>query len=174
MIQIHTIGHSTRSFLNFVELLRERSIFSLADIRTVPRSRFNPQFNQESLQIELPKTGIAYRHLPELGGFRKPRPDSVNNAWRDAGFRGFADYMVLKEFSVALESVIELARSAQLALMCAEGNPRECHRLLIADALVVRGVSVWHIVSREHAKEHVLTPFARVEEFTITYPGLMD
>ena len=130
----------------------------------------NPQFNEESLALELPKIGIQYRHLKELGGLRRSSKDSINGGWENASFRGYADYMQTQEFARALDELIALAERKRVAIMCAEGNPFRCHRSLVADALTVRGVSVLHITSRKSAKAHVLTPFAKVEGTRITYP----
>ncbi len=171
---IWTIGHSTRPFDKFVELLHAHQITLLADIRTVPKSRFNPQFTRESLERELPKKEIRYQHMAELGGFRKPSKNSINTAWRNSGFRGYADYMQTNEFATAIENLIALANSERVAIMCAEGNPHQCHRSLVSDALVARGVTVLHITSRQSGKPHEITPFARVEGIRITYPGLFE
>jgi uncharacterized protein (DUF488 family) len=170
MTTIYAIGHSTRSLEDFVEILQAHGVTLLADIRTVPKSRHNPQFSLESLEQELPRHGIQYRHLKELGGLRKPREDSINTGWENASFRGYADYMQTPEFETALGNLIELAGEQRVAIMCAEGNPFRCHRSLVADALTVRGVTVLHISSRKSAKEHRLTPFAHVEGTRITYP----
>jgi uncharacterized protein (DUF488 family) len=170
MTTIYAIGHSTRSLEDFIEILQAHGITLLADIRTVPKSRHNPQFSQESLAQELPRHGIQYRHIKELGGLRHASKDSVNTGWENASFRGYADYMQTQEFQVALTGLIELAHKDRVAIMCAEGNPFRCHRSLVADALTVRGVSVLHISSRKSAKEHRLTPFAHVEGTQITYP----
>lgn len=174
MTTIWTIGHSTRPFDKFVELLHIHEITLLADIRTVPKSKFNPQFSRESLENELPKVKIRYEHLAELGGFRKPLKGSINTAWRNGGFRGFADYMQTDEFASAIENLISMANSERVAIMCAEGNPHQCHRSLISDALVARGVTVLHITSRQTGKLHEITPFARIEGIRVTYPGLFD
>ena len=170
MTTIYAIGHSTRAFEKFIELLHAHGISLLADIRTIPKSRHNPQFNREALETELPKAGIAYRHLKELGGLRHPAKDSINTAWENSSFRGYADYMQTEEFDHALQSLIALAEKERIAIMCAEGNPFRCHRLLVADALTVRGVRVLHISSRKTAKEHQVTSFARVNGSQITYP----
>ncbi len=174
MTTIWTIGHSTRPFDKFVELLHIHEITLLADIRTVPKSKFNPQFTRESLEQELLKVKIRYKHIIELGGFRKPTKDSINTAWRSGGFRGYADYMQTDEFGSAIENLISLANSERTAIMCAEGNPHQCHRSLVSDALVARGVTVLHITSRQTGKPHQITPFARIEGIRITYPGLFE
>jgi uncharacterized protein (DUF488 family) len=170
MTTIYAIGHSTRSLDDFVEMLQAHGVTLLADIRTVPKSRHNPQFSGESLERELPRHGIQYRHLKALGGLRHARQDSVNTGWENASFRGYADYMQTAEFEAALGDLMELAGEQRVAIMCAEGNPFRCHRSLVADALTVRGVTVLHISSRKSAKEHQLTPFAHVEGTRITYP----
>ncbi len=170
MTTIYAIGHSTRSLEDFIEILQAHGITLLADIRTVPKSRHNPQFSQESLAQELPRHGIQYRHIKELGGLRHASKDSVNTGWENASFRGYADYMQTPEFAAALSSLIDLAKGQNVAIMCAEGNPFRCHRSLVADALTVRGITVLHISSRKSANEHRLTPFAHVEGTQITYP----
>jgi uncharacterized protein (DUF488 family) len=168
---IYAIGHSTRPFEQFVKLLQAHDITVLADIRTVPRSQHNPQFTQEFLARELPKQGIRYVHLKELGGLRRPRPDSRNLGWDNSGFRGYADYMQTEKFDKALEELIRLSAGVQVAMMCAEGNPFRCHRQLVADALTVRGIPTYHIISRKTARLHELNPRARVENGSITYPA---
>ena len=171
MTEIFAIGHSTRTLEQFVEILKAHGITLLADIRTVPKSRHNPQFNEESLSRELPKVGIAYRHLKELGGLRRAARDSINTGWENASFRGYADYMQTSEFVHAVRDLMELAKEQRVAIMCAEGNPFRCHRSLVADALTVRGVRVLHISSRKSAKEHTLTPFAQTDGTRVTYPA---
>ncbi|HOL69866.1 MAG TPA: DUF488 domain-containing protein [Bryobacteraceae bacterium] len=169
-MKIYTIGHSTRSLPEFVELLREHGVRRVVDVRTVPRSRHNPQYNRESLPAALGHEGIAYTHMPELGGLRHPRKDSPNTAWRNASFRGFADYMGTPQFDAGLDKLMELAGREPVALMCAEAVPWRCHRSLISDALTARGVEVVHITGRGQAQPHSLTLFARVEGGRITYP----
>lgn len=166
-----SVGHSTRALETFIGLLREHGVTRLLDVRTVPRSRFNPQFNRDTLPGALRAAGIAYDHLPGLGGLRHPRADSPNTAWRNASFRGFADYMQTPEFAAGLHTVLELARHERVALMCAEAVPWRCHRSLIADALTARGVPVEHILNAGRSQRHSLTPWARVEGECVTYPG---
>ncbi len=170
MSTIYAIGHSTRPLDDFIELLKAHGITLLVDIRTVPRSRHNPQYSQESLEKELPRAGIQYLHMKELGGLRHSSGDSVNTGWENKSFRGYADYMQTREFAGAIRRLMELAKGERVAIMCAEGTPFRCHRLLVADALTVRGVHVLHISSRKTAREHRLTPFAHVEGTRITYP----
>ena len=143
----------------------------LADVRTIPRSRHTPQFNGDTLQVDLPAQGIAYHHLKELGGLRHSRSDSPNSGWRNASFRGFADYMQTPAFEAAILALITLAQHQTVALMCAEAVPWRCHRSLIADALVVRGIAVMDIYDLNHAKPHSLSTMAHVEGTTVTYPG---
>jgi uncharacterized protein (DUF488 family) len=143
----------------------------LVDIRTVPRSRHNPQFNQDALPGALAGAGIAYAHLKELGGLRRPRPDSPNRAWRNDSFRGYADYMQTPEFEAALQGLLEMASRERLALMCAEAVPWRCHRSLVADALLARGIPVEEILGPGQSRAHRLTPFARVEGARVTYPA---
>ncbi len=168
---IFTIGHSTCSLEEFIGLLRAHGVTLLADVRTVPRSRRNPQFNRETLPGALAAAGIGYRHLPGLGGLRRPRPDSRNLAWESESFRGFADYMGTPEFEGALDELLELARRERVAIMCAEAVPWRCHRSLIADALVARGVRVEHILGPARRQPHALTRFARVEGGRVVYPA---
>ena len=166
-----TIGHSTRPLGTFLDLLRAHGVERLVDVRTVPRSRHNPQFNREALPAALRAAGIRYLHMAELGGLRHARADSRNTAWRNASFRGFADYMQTPEFAAGVEALLELAGRERIALMCAEAVPWRCHRSLIADALVARGVRVEHIASAKRARPHTLTPWARVRGTRVTYPG---
>jgi len=165
-----TVGHSTRPIGEFIELLRAHGVTRVADVRTMPRSARNPQFNKTSLPRSLKKAGIGYVHMPGLGGLRHPRRDSINSGWRNASFRGYADYMQTPAFEKNLEELILLAREDRLALMCAEAVPWRCHRSLIADALLVRGIQAEDIMSPTHTSAHKLTPFARVEGTAITYP----
>ncbi|HXX38781.1 MAG TPA: DUF488 domain-containing protein [bacterium] len=171
-MRLYTIGHSTRTLDDLVEALRDVGVRTLVDVRTVPGSRHAPQFNRETLSRTLPRRGIRYRHAAELGGLRRPHADSVNTAWRDASFRGFADYMATPEFDEAILNLRRLARAeGPVALMCAEAVPWRCHRSLIADALVVRRDAVTHIMDPGSSRPHELTPWAKVEGTTITYPG---
>jgi uncharacterized protein (DUF488 family) len=165
-----TIGHATRTVEAFEEMLRAREVSCVADVRTVPRSRKNPQFNQDTLPNALRAAGIEYAHLPRLGGLRRARADSPNKAWHNLSFRGYADYMDTPEFAAGLDELLALARQRRTALMCAESVPWRCHRSLIADALVIRGVSVEHILPAGRLETHRLTPWARVEGLRITYP----
>jgi uncharacterized protein (DUF488 family) len=170
-LTVFTIGHSTRPIDEFVGLLRTHGIQQLVDIRTIPKSRRNPQFNADSLAASLAAAEIAYLHMKDLGGLRHPRRDSINLGWHNVGFRGFADYMQTPEFAQALDHAIRLTERAPTALMCAEAVPWRCHRSLVADALVVRGIHVLEIVSAAPPKEHVLTPFAHVRGTRVTYPA---
>lgn len=167
-----TVGHSTRPIEEFVHLLDAHGVKRLVDVRTVPRSRHNPQFNKDSLPEALKHAGIEYTHMPSLGGLRRPRQDSVNLGWRNASFRGFADYMQTAEFRKALSSLIEMAEKERVAIMCAEAVPWRCHRSLIGDALLARGVRVEEISSLTRTQPHKLTPFAHVFGTEVTYPGL--
>ena len=169
-LTILTIGHSTRTLDEFVELLKVYHVTLLVDVRSVPRSRHNPQFNKETLPSSLKLAGVKYVHMPEIGGLRRPKPDSVNLAWRNNSFRGYADYMQTKDFTEQLMKIIALSRENCLAIMCAEALPWRCHRSLIADALVVRNIDVKHILSAENTISHKLTEWAHVEGTKITYP----
>jgi uncharacterized protein (DUF488 family) len=165
-----TIGHSTRTLESFLEVLRAHGVKQLADVRTIPRSRHNPQFNRDTLPEALGLAGIAYTHMEQLGGLRHARPDSPNTGLRNSSFRGFADYMQTPEFEAGLEKLIQLAGRERTVIMCAETVPWRCHRSLIADALKVRGLEVEHIMSTSRSQPHLLTPFAKVSGIHITYP----
>jgi uncharacterized protein (DUF488 family) len=150
--------------------LQANGVECVVDVRTIPRSRHNPQFNADALPGSLKKAGIGYEHAPALGGLRRAAADSINLGWRNASFRGYADYMQTPQFAKAVEELICLAAQRRLALMCAEAVPWRCHRSLIADALVIRGLGVDHIMSLSRRQAHVLTPFAKVRGRQITYP----
>lgn len=167
---ILTVGHSTRTLAEFIRLLQIHAVTRVVDVRTVPRSKHNPQFNKDSLALTLKKAGLGYVHLPGLGGLRHAKRDSLNVGWRNASFRGFADYMQTPEFERSLEELIRLSNRDRLALMCAEAVPWRCHRSLIADALLVRGIRTEDIMSPTRRQLHSLTPFAKVCDTTVTYP----
>ena len=160
---ICTIGHSNRPIETFIDLLQRNEIERVLDVRTVPRSRHNPQFNQDALPAALEAVGISYSHLPGLGGLRHARADSPNTGWHNPSFRGYADYMQTAEFADNVDRVASLAQAEHCVLMCAEAVPWRCHRSLIADALLVRGVRVEDIIGPKGRKPHGLTSFARVE-----------
>jgi len=166
---LHTIGHSTRPAELFTGLLRTHEIATLADVRSVPRSRHNPQFDREVLAASLRVLGIGYVHLPALGGMRRPRPDSVNLGLRSAGFRGYADHMQTDEFRRGLERLEALADAGATAIMCAEAEPGRCHRGLLSDALLVRGWRVVHILPTG-AAEHTPSPALRTVDERPVYP----
>jgi hypothetical protein len=168
---IFTIGHSTRAFEEFLKLLRAHGIQRLIDIRRIPRSRRNPQYSIETLGPSLRTAGIEYVHLKELGGLRRPKADSTNIGWRNASFRGYADYMGALEFETALSRAIELSQNKPTVLMCAEAVPWRCHRSLVADALTARDIPVKHIMSVTPANQHEMTLFARVSGEKVTYPS---
>ncbi len=168
---ISTIGHSTHPIDEFIGMLQSQGIQRLVDVRTIPKSRRNPQFSRENLPPSLQAVGIEYRHLPGLGGLRHPRKDSVNTGWRNASFRGYADYMQTPEFGQNLKHLMELASQVPTAIMCAEAVPWRCHRSLIADALVARGIAVLDILSAIRSQPHAMTPFAKVEGERVCYPG---
>lgn len=170
-----TIGHSNRPLETFLELLAANEIECVVDIRTVPRSRHNPQFGQDQLPQSLAQAGIAYCYIEELGGLRHAKAGSLGNSgWRNKSFRGYADHMQSQEFDEGLDKLIALAQRQRCALMCAEAVPWRCHRSMVGDALVVRGYIVEHIIGPKGRKRHTLTPFARVEGTTITYPPADD
>ncbi|PZR73013.1 MAG: DNA repair protein [Chthoniobacterales bacterium] len=168
---ILTVGHSTRTLDEFIALLRAHEVTRVVDVRTVPRSRHNPQFNKDSLPDSLSKDGLGYIHMPGLGGLRHARPNSLNAGWRNASFRGYADYMQTPEFEENLERLIEFAKKDRIAIMCAEAVPWRCHRSLIGDALTVRGIRAEDIMSLTRRQVHALTPFANVRGTTVTYPA---
>lgn len=169
---LFTIGHSTRSIEEFIRLLKAHGVRRVIDVRTIPRSRHNPQFNRDRLSPALHSARIHYRHMPGLGGLRHARADSINTGWRNASFRGYADYMQSSTFAASLDRCIELATLERVTLMCAEAVPWRCHRSLIADALLARGVETREITSGIRARPHVLTAWARVRGSQVTYPSV--
>jgi uncharacterized protein (DUF488 family) len=170
-LTVFTIGHSTHPIDHFIELLRVNGMRQLIDIRTIPKSRRNPQFNSDALAASLRAAKIAYVHMKDLGGLRHPRKNSINTGWRNDGFRGYADYMQTEEFLTALARAIELAKERPTALMCAEAVPWRCHRSLVSDALIARQIRVLEIISSAKPQEHTLTPFARASGTRIVYPA---
>ena len=169
-----TIGHSNRPLAEFLHLLQAHRVTLLVDVRKMPGSGKNPQFNHDTLSQALHEAGIEYVHLPGLGGLRRHTPNSPNTGWRNASFRAYADYMLTAEFEKCLDEFLERAMGKQAALMCAEAVPWRCHRSLIADALIVRGVGVQDIFTASRIQPHILTPFAHVEGTRITYPPPAD
>lgn len=167
---VFTIGHSTRTVSEFIEIIKAYGIKKVVDIRTIPKSRHNPQFNTDALRESLNVVKIGYLHMKGLGGLRHALKDSPNTAWRNASFRGFADYMQTEEFKENLEKLIDAAGKQATVVMCAEAVPWRCHRSLIGDALFVHGVRVRHIMSAGSSKDHTLTPWAKVKGRKITYP----
>jgi len=168
---VFTIGHSTRPIEDFIHLLKSHGVKRVIDVRTMPRSRFNPQYDVSRLPALLRAAHIEYTHLPGLGGLRKTHADSPNTGWRNTSFRGYADYMQSESFKESLQQCLGLASAEPVVLMCAEAVPWRCHRSLIADALVVRGIDALEIASETRVRPHVLTPFARVAGTEITYPA---
>ena len=169
-MKIWTIGHSTRSIEDFILLLKQNGIKLLADVRSLPGSKRYPQFNRESLAVSLGTHGIRYEHFPELGGRRKTKPDSRNTAWRNASFRGYADYMETNEFSKGIERLLDLANEAgPTAIMCAEAVWWRCHRALISDYLKARGIEVIHIVDRGKSEPHPYTSAAHIVNGELSY-----
>jgi uncharacterized protein (DUF488 family) len=173
-VAIYTIGHSGRTFDDFVALLGSFDVSVVADIRAIPCSRPSPQFNGDALASSLNKKGFRYVHLPRLGGMRRARSHSPSLAWRDPSFRGFADYMLSVHFEEGLAVLHALLTHGRVALMCAEAVPSRCHRSLVADALVARGASVTHITGVLRSIQHNITPFANVEGEVVTYPGVRN
>jgi uncharacterized protein (DUF488 family) len=166
---IYTIGHSTRSLDEFLALLREHAVARVADIRRYPGSRRYPHFSRESLEVTLPGAAIEYVHMPELGGRRKARPDSPNAAWRKEQFRAYADHMATPEFHTAIAELLDSAHIT--AYMCAEAVPWRCHRNLVSDEMVRRGIEVQHIIGPGSTQTHVLNPMARVDGDHLIYPA---
>jgi uncharacterized protein (DUF488 family) len=168
--EVFSVGHSVLPIETFITLLKSHGIERVVDIRTVPRSRHNPQFNSDALDSALGAADIQYVSFRALGGLRHASKDSPNTGWRNKSFRGYADYMQTAEFEDALATLIQMSREKRVAIMCAEAVPWRCHRSLVADALGVRGVPVVEILSERSYRMHKLTPFARVEGIRITYP----
>jgi uncharacterized protein (DUF488 family) len=168
---LYTIGHSTRPIDELIALLQQHAISTLVDIRSIPHSRRHPQFSKENLSTSLKRAGIAYRHMKSLGGLRKPGGASVNRAWRNDAFRGYADYMQTEEFERSVDELVGVAAQARTSIMCAEGAPARCHRSLVADALLARSIPVMHILSANEASAHALTPSARVVGTSVSYPA---
>jgi uncharacterized protein (DUF488 family) len=170
MKPIYTVRHSTRSIEDFIQLMKTYAIESIADVRKIAKSRHNPQYGEDALRQGLGEHNIAYRRFEGLGGLRRTTRESVNTRWKNLSFRGYADYMQTSEFAESLEKLVELAADSQMVIMCAEAVPWRCHRSLIGDALVIRGIVVKDIISEKNCKPHKLTPFAKVDGNTITYP----
>lgn len=168
---IFTIGHSTHPIGEFIELLKAHGIQTIVDVRTIPKSRYNPQFNEDNLKVSLQKTHIRYKHLKKLGGLRHTTKDSINLGWRNASFRGFADYMASEEFENGLQELVKIASVKNTAIMCAEALPWRCHRSLIADALIKKNWLVRDIMNRTSATKHRLTSFLKVRKGQLIYPA---
>jgi len=169
---IYTVGHSTHAIAEFIKILQSFEIGLVVDVRTIPMSRHNPQFNQTELEAELQRHEIGYLHLKELGGLRHTTKSSINTGWRNSSFRGFADYMQTEEFQTGIERLMELAAKKRTVIMCAEAVPWRCHRSLIGDAMVIRDIHVEDIMSEKISKSHKITPWAKVNGVTITYPEI--
>ncbi len=167
---LFTIGHSTRPVAEFIEILEAYQIKKVVDIRTIPKSRHNPQFDEDALRRSLKAAKIGYIRMKGLGGLRHASKDSPNTGWRNASFRGFADYMQTGEFEESLRKLLEVSEKQATAIMCAEAVPWRCHRSLVGDALLVRGARVKHIISARSCRDHALTPWAKVKGARITYP----
>ena len=169
-VAVFTMGHSTRTITAFIRLLRAHGVQRVIDVRTMPRSRHNPQFNRDQLSPALHRARIHYRHMPGLGGLRHAQRDSLNTGWRNASFRGYADHMQTAEFAASLERCIALAKRERVVLMCAEAVPWRCHRSLIADALLARDIETSEITSAVRTRPHSVTPWARMNGTEVTYP----
>jgi uncharacterized protein (DUF488 family) len=167
---IYTIGHSTRTIEDFIKLIKTYEIEMVVDVRTIAGSSYNPQYNEEELGKSLHKNNISYLRLEGLGGLRHTTKDSINTAWKNLSFRGYADYMQTPEFEESIKQLIKLAKEKQITIMCAEAVPWRCHRSLVGDALVVRDIRVLDIISEKSSMLHKITPFAKVKGYTITYP----
>jgi len=168
---VWTVGHSTHPLETFVALVRAHGVTAITDVRKIPRSRRNPQYDVATLPAALAASGLAYVHRPGLGGLRRERPDSINRGWKNPSFRAYADYMQTDEFARELEALVALGTRERVAIMCAEAVWWRCHRSLIADALLARGEPVLHILTPERAEPHILRDFARVDGGRVTYPG---
>jgi len=171
--RLWTAGHSTRTMPDLLEILRVVPIRRVVDVRTVPKSRYNPQFNRDAFNWELDQAHIAYRHAPELGGLRKPTPDSINTGLLEEGFRGYADHMQTKKFHDGLDLLIGEAATEATVVICAEASPWQCHRSLLADGLRARGVEVSHLLTADRVEAHCPNPLARIKDRRVTYPGLL-
>jgi len=167
---IFTIGHSTRPINDFIDLLKQNNINMIVDVRSIPYSKFNPQYNKQQLEDALEQSGIKYLHMEGLGGFRNPVKNSVNEGWKNKRFRGYADYMQTKAFRDNLNVLIDLAGMNTVAIMCSEAVPWRCHRSLISDALTIRNIPVYDIINKNKISQHKLTNFAVVKNKKITYP----
>jgi len=167
---VFTLGHSTRTFDNFIKILQDHKVQTLVDVRTIPKSRHNPQYNQSELKKHLAENKIEYLHMKSLGGLRHTTKDSINMGWRNSSFRGFADYMQSSEFEKSIDQLIYVGKESRSAIMCSEAVPWRCHRSLIGDALIVRNIRVEDIISEKSVKPHELTGFAKVDGLKITYP----
>jgi len=172
--KIYTIGHSTRLINEFIGMLKNFHVLKLIDVRTIPKSRFNPQYDQESLAKSLANEKIDYKHMPGLGGLRHAQKNSINEGWRNASFRGYADYMQTESFENSLQELINEAQKRTVAIMCAEAVPWRCHRSLIADALLLHGLEVKNIMGTKKESMHIMNPMARIEMGRIYYPELCD
>lgn len=174
MNTVYTIGHSTRTTSEFIELLKDHCVSQLVDIRSIPGSRHNPQFGQEALSKSLEKAGLKYLYLKKLGGLRSapkdPTIDALNDGWRNRSFRNYADYMQTQDFLAGIEQLMNIAEEQTTAIMCAEAVPWRCHRSLVADALIIRKIPVCEIISKSNTRKHSLTSFAIVEGTRVIYP----
>lgn len=174
MRTIFTIGHSTREITEFINLLKSHAITQLVDVRTIPKSRHNPQFEQTALEKSLRESGITYVYMKNLGGLRPATKESINDAWHNKSFRNYADYMLSDEFKQGLDELIKLSKDSTTSIMCAEAVPWRCHRSLISDALIVRNIPVCEIIGSGNVRKHTLTSFAVVNGEEITYPKSYD
>jgi uncharacterized protein (DUF488 family) len=170
-LRVYTIGHSTHPIDEFIAILKHYDITELVDIRSIPRSRHNPQFNEPELAHTLRNHHIGYRHQKDLGGLRHTHANSINTAWENASFRGYADYMQTDDFKKGIETLVEIAHKKTVAIMCSEAVPWRCHRSLVGDALLARNIKVEDIFSLTSCKPHTMTPWAVVHGTAITYPG---
>ncbi len=167
---IYTVGHSNRTMKEFLDILRAYTIKELIDVRTIARSRRNPQFNEASLKYRLQVAKIGYRRIKNLGGLRRVAKNSINLGWKNKSFRGYADYMQTKDFEAGLKALQKIAAKKKTAIMCAESLPWRCHRSLIADALTKQKWRVYHLMSSKNSYKHKITPFARIKNGKVVYP----
>jgi len=172
-VRVWTVGHSNRTIAGLFEILRSVPIARLVDVRTYPRSKRNSQFDRDNLAWELEQAGLVYRHAPELGGMRKPTPESINTAIVEPGFRGYADHMQTEVFVAGVERLIREARDSATTVMCAEASPWHCHRSFLADGLTAHEARVAHLLDVERTQPHRINPLARVDGKRVTYPGLL-
>lgn len=169
---IFTVGHSTHDIALFIKMLKINNIVILVDVRSVPKSRKNPQYGNKNLKLSLKEANIKYKYIEKLGGFRKPTKDSINTGWKHKSFRAYADYMMTSSFQEGLKELESLAETKKVAYMCSESVPWRCHRSLISDALKTKGWQVGHIMTCSSISCHQTTSFLKIDNDVLTYPQL--